>query len=445
MVESVESAINEFYKLKNKYETEILKNKKKIINNRDLSSKEKRNEYQKLKPKCINCSRPGGTIFSIKYHDAKKDIYEYRELVARCGIIAQPCNLNIRIQIGNYNSLSDNLKEIELEIKEEKNIVIDNKNKLLFGYITTETALENFESNKDYISDLTSLLEIYLNSYNDITDNTEKNEELKETIELSYDLINQIKIAINNFNVTNNHQFVRDAVNIYITNLKPLLTKIASLKYKQNTVFFNEDTNTFHLIQNKYTIKDLEYTSFKNRVVSYDVGFVKLSETRSRFIIDSDTSTEEEKRETDVSEEPEYVSESVEAIPTIVDGQVTWNNEKYQQLWNRMPLKLKDALKSDQEWIQEFMDSCVKSRENKQNCTFISPPNLIVPPNELSEGKYDFGNKLYNDFFNKQQPSYQKTLLTLYSLKNGVKNYDMLKSTINDLLAKELDFSRGFF
>ena len=67
MVESVESAINEFYKLKNKYEIELFKKKKTILNNVTLSSKEKKIEFKKLKPKCINCKRPGGTLFSVKF------------------------------------------------------------------------------------------------------------------------------------------------------------------------------------------------------------------------------------------------------------------------------------------------------------------------------------------------------------------------------------------
>ena len=58
--------INEFYKLKNKYENVNHKNKTKIINNPTLSWKERQTEFKKLKPKCINCKRPGGTAFITK-------------------------------------------------------------------------------------------------------------------------------------------------------------------------------------------------------------------------------------------------------------------------------------------------------------------------------------------------------------------------------------------
>jgi hypothetical protein len=32
-----------------------------------------------------------------------------------------------------------------------------------------------------------------------------------------------------------------------------------------------------------------------------------------------------------------------------------------------------------------------------------------------------------------------------YSVKNGVKDYNMLKNSMNDLVAKEVGFNKGFF
>jgi hypothetical protein len=269
MAESVESAINEFYKLKNKYEIEILKRKKTILNNVTLSSKEKKTEFKKLKPKCINCKRPGGTLFSVKFFPGKD---EYREFRAVCGVVADPCNLNITVQTGKYELLPVVLEGIEKEIQDNKKSIIDYKNRLLFGLMTTETALKNFEEIKDYISNLTSLLETYLDEYNSITDNLEKKTELKESITQSYFYIEEIKLSIKKFNEEDNVQYVRDAVNIYLNSLNPLLNKISGLKYKENTVYFNENDNTYNLMQHQYTSQSLEFTYFNNKVLNYDVG-----------------------------------------------------------------------------------------------------------------------------------------------------------------------------
>ena len=112
---------------------------------------------------------------------------------------------------------------------------------------------------------------------------------------------------------------------------------------------------------------------------------------------------------------------------------------------------MKNALLTDKEWLQEFMDSCVSLRILQKPCVFMTPSNLILPP-QIShiekDGKekeeYDFGNKLYNDLFNGFNPSYQSTLLTLYSKKDGIKNYKMMEDTLNGLLEQELGFSKGY-
>ena len=269
MDETVEGAINEFYKLKNKYEMEIFKKKKQIINNFTLSSQEKRSEFKKLKPKCINCKRAGGTIFSVKFYPGKE---KYREFRAVCGVISEPCNLNITVQSGTYELLPDVINSIEKEIQDKKKSIIDDKNRLLFGLMTTETALQNFEDIKSYINDLSSLLGFYLDEYNSITDNPEEKKQLTENITQSYFYIEEIKEAMKNFDKEDNKQYVNDVVNIYLTKLKPLLLKISELKYKENYVYYDDDNATYNLMQNKTNIQSLEFTDYHNRILNYDIG-----------------------------------------------------------------------------------------------------------------------------------------------------------------------------
>lgn len=455
--ESVENAFNEYYKLKNKYDSEIMKNKKKILNNPSLSAKEKRSEFLKLKPKCVNCKRPGGTIFTTKYYSEtalKKDddnemINDYRQLSAKCGIITDPCNLNINIHLGTYELLPDILENIEKEIKENKNEIIDSKNKLLFGFITTETALQNYESIKDYVSHFTSLLEQYLKIYLDITDNIQNKELLEEDIERTYEIIAEIKQCIINYNELAATQYVRDAIHIYITNLMPLFNKISSLKYKQNFVYYDDDLNTFNLIQKKYTIESLEYTSFKNTVISYDVGLKITKGKKPALIIDDSDDTYATSLPTIV--EPVIQTNEKQLINKeegVYNGNIViWNNPKYQELWDKLSEKFKKALSNNSNWMNDFMYSCVNARAENTNCKFITPKNLITPPVLSENGEYNFGegNEIYNTLFNKLDKSYQNTLLTLYSEKNGVKNYSMFVDTLNKLLAKELGFENGYF
>ena len=90
------------------------------------------------------------------------------------------------------------MNDIRNEINTIKNEIINDKNKLLFGLITTESAIENFENNKSYINILTSIYEKYLNEWNNIVENPQKKLELEESLVQSYTLISEIKDCIKN-------------------------------------------------------------------------------------------------------------------------------------------------------------------------------------------------------------------------------------------------------
>jgi hypothetical protein len=292
---SVDDSINEYYKLKSKYENANLKNKKKILNNNDLSLKDKKAEYKKLVNKCINCKRPGGTIFTTKYNDELRT----RELNAVCGVVADPCYLDIKIHAGYFENISDVLKEMENNIKEAKNKVIDDKNKLLFGFITTEQALSRFSEIKTEISDYASLLEFYINKYANITDNKSTKQKINDESQRSYELITQIKESIRNFNESGNEQFISDAVDVYVNSLKPILNNLMQLKYKSSFVFYNDDDNTHNLVQKKYDHFDLLDDLTPPKVVNFDYGIeTKKKEMRlSEEPIEEDTNESEDANE----------------------------------------------------------------------------------------------------------------------------------------------------
>jgi len=98
-----EEAINEFYRLKDKYTSGYYEKYVKPIVRSNKSKREKRVEYSKLpKHECINCKRNVGTLWDIKVIP-KENIKYFK---AKCGNIEDPCPLDIQI---NY-SLRDKLK-----------------------------------------------------------------------------------------------------------------------------------------------------------------------------------------------------------------------------------------------------------------------------------------------------------------------------------------------
>ena len=238
-----QEGINDFYKLKRDYESAIDKEVKKL--DKGMSIKEKRKEFQKLKPKCIDCNRPVGTLFSIKY-DKEQD---GRILSATCGDRVDPCNLNINIFTGYTETYPEIIKGLENDIKKIKNQIIVDKNKLLFGFIDTDAALDKFDDYTFLIGEkterLTTVLELYLNE----VDNTEINETMKTLQGEIYMTIGYIKDAIVSYDKTNNTQFVQDSVNIYVNQLTPKVNQLMNLKYNYNNVEL--EGGVFKLIQKK--------------------------------------------------------------------------------------------------------------------------------------------------------------------------------------------------
>ena len=431
---SVMDSFNEYYKLKNKYESDYNKDKQKIIKNKAMSWKEKRNEFKELKPKCINCKRPVGTIFSIKKNGDPKE--DFRELKAICGSLTEPCTLNITINAGITYNILDHIKELEKDIEEYKKEIIEYKNKLLFGYTHTEKAVDNFEKIKEAINDTSFLLNINYERLFDIVDNKVKNEKIAKLEEEVYILINEIRESIKKFNSTSNIQFVRDSIEIYVNQLGTKLKDLSNFKYNVNLVEYDDVEGVYRLIQKKNSIYDLEDIYIAPEVINFNYGEIYTGKTTSK--------TKKPIKKLKILGEDEEQDEKIDNKMNMVqptyndDGTITWENQNYQNMWNRFSIPYKKALMEDKEWLLETMNKYVENNKQNKPLVFVNPNNLIIPPQILENGTYDFGNKTYNDIFNKYDKSYQNTLLTLYTEKNGVRNYDMLIDGINNLIKQEL-------
>lgn len=429
---------NEFYKLKTTYENQLDKYKARIIKDKNLSWREKRAEFRKIKPKCIKCNRPVGNIFSIKMDKEAGN----RHLKATCGDLVDPCDFWIDYLVPETTLYTNNMTNFEKEINNLKNDVIDSKNKLLFGYISSEIAVEEFDKLKEMINDSASFLEYFIDRFENITNNKAKNElinNLKMDINNSY--INDIKIAIENYNKTNDEQFVKDAVDIYVNILKPKLNELRELQYKKSFVEFNSDTGSYHLVQKKYDIEDIE---FGEDVIVNEKR--KIKPTAAISDSDSNDSQSDFEDKNILSKHGVKMDKSSLLINinnyTINNGQIVWENSDYQKIWNNLSNKYKNALADDRDWMVETMDIYVDAYKNKKPRIFVRPSNLIIPPKKVSDDYYDFGNETYNEVFNKLPVFQKNTFLTLYSKKDGNIDYGLLEDAIDNMMTSYLEFSK---
>ena len=216
--------IENYYKLKSDYDKQMTKLKKSILNNDELSISDKRNRFNLLRPKCIVCKNPVGSIFTIKD----------RTLIALCGATQnkgnfEPCSLDIKIKRPNVmllNNVFDILSENLETIKED---IISTKIKSIFQLINEETAITQLDEFKKTFTETNKLYENVKKKYKDVADNEDKKETLKD---LKKNIINKTTEIITLIKSdTLNEQLSRDAVEIYINSLLPLIDELNKLSY----------------------------------------------------------------------------------------------------------------------------------------------------------------------------------------------------------------------
>lgn len=252
--EKLITAIQEYYKLKEKYENKYSQDKLKIIKNLTLSNKEKQQKFQQLKKVCIKCKKEGGTIFTNKDNKLK----------AVCGHIENPCTLNIDIDKGSYKTSFDLANILNETIDEQKLEIIKTKLDFLFGYISEETAVTNFNKLK---SNLAKSTESYKNiemKYLDIVDNKEHiSLENTANIDLHKNIL-ELKELYKNYKSTQNIAFIKTMVELYISDILKLAKEIRDLKYKVNYIEDNNNIKT--LIQKKNPISLLEISLKEGKI-----------------------------------------------------------------------------------------------------------------------------------------------------------------------------------
>ena len=242
---NMEKEVNNFYKLKAKYNEKISKIKQKVKNKNTLTKKDKQKEFRNIQFKCVNCNRPGGTLFEIKKN----------KLSALCGASSK-CDLNISIDKKTYYNIRNEKAEVEEQINVLKTDIIKTKLDFLFNYIEESEAIKEFSIQKEDFNLFSKGLIATKKDYIEIVDNIETNTLLKETIILLHEKIIQIKDLEKNYIETKNTQLIEDIINIYKIDIIPLNNKIRELRYSYYNIVKDEKDNNI-IIKTPYTLDKL--------------------------------------------------------------------------------------------------------------------------------------------------------------------------------------------
>tara|TARA_Y100000816_G_scaffold290919_1_gene280821 strand:+ start:411 stop:1262 length:852 start_codon:yes stop_codon:yes gene_type:complete len=260
-------AMNEYYRLKHSYEKRIQDAKNKIKAPKEIKDKitgstytvektteEKRLAIQQMKPNCIYCNKPVGTIF----------INSNKKLVAKCGANNltssqyKPCTLNIDIDTGSIGHVEDLYYEF-LELKRDvEKTIIRLKMDLLFKYATEEETLEKFEESLEDYNYYTEGIQSTFNDIVNLANKTKNKPQITENTEGIKNDIQFIKETIKEYSESKEPQLILDALNKYINELIPKLSQLKELKYDYYNVEKDEYTNEHKLVTTRVSTTFLE-------------------------------------------------------------------------------------------------------------------------------------------------------------------------------------------
>ena len=258
---SIENALIEYYKLKDKYDDKYDSKKQSIMSDGTLSLSTKKNKITRLGAtrKCIVCRAEGGTIFTD----------ENRILKAVCGNKSNPCGLNMEISKGKIGCVDDLIEVSYKKIESIKENIIKYKLDLLFKYITDSQLQQKFGEAKGELEAEKIKYEKLYSKYIDVLNNPEKVKEIKVYNTEIYTYVEQIKQIMKEYAVSNSKEQLKTVIEIYLNHIIPIAEKIRNATYLYNDIEYNDDTQVFKLIQNKNTIKNMEVYLERPHVIAF--------------------------------------------------------------------------------------------------------------------------------------------------------------------------------
>ena len=216
-------SLNDYFKLKSKYETDAHDLRKKVYKESATKAIGKK-LLKQVKPKCVNCKRPVGSIFELKDE----------RYVALCGDpnAQTKCNLDIQIYRGGFSGADLFLYLFKEQVEKHKENIVREKLNVLFSYVHESTASKNFKkAMEDYNYDSSMYKELYDNYHAMYFDEGRK-QQIAEKIEKIDGLLKNVKHATDEYLQTNNRETLRDAMKMQIRDVEPEIENLRRLKYE---------------------------------------------------------------------------------------------------------------------------------------------------------------------------------------------------------------------
>lgn len=225
MDQNTKDAIEEYFKLKKKYEDKQQRTKRKITQDESLDKKTKRVALASLKTACVNCGKSGGTLF----------MEQNNTLRALCQ--AQPkCNLNLNIYRGSYNSFFALYNLLNNRSDTVKTNIVKTKLDLLFGFTAEDTAISQFEEYRTEFNLIEKDINDLHTTFVYIIQNNRNNTIIMEAKQRIDEALNRIELLLQEYRDTGDRFSITNIIKEYINEVLPEAKRLRENTYAQNEI-----------------------------------------------------------------------------------------------------------------------------------------------------------------------------------------------------------------
>ena len=213
-------SLDTYFELKKMYEQSAYKIKKETFD-RATSKRAARELLKQVKPKCINCKRPVGSIFMT----------DKRTYIAKCGDNQSPCNLNIKLYAGSYGSLIDLLEAFQTYVDDGKDTIMKQKLDTLFNYVSESRSIKLFKEHFEEYTENATFLKELTDEYNDLYYNEERILKIEKKLGDIFKVQERVNELFQKYKENENPQILQDAMTIYKDELQPEIANLRILQY----------------------------------------------------------------------------------------------------------------------------------------------------------------------------------------------------------------------
>ena len=245
-------SLDKYFELKTKYETKM-RTMKQTIYKRALSKKAAKASVKMVRPPCVQCSRPVGTIFSNIG----------RNYTALCGDRVKPCSLNIKIYAGKFDSIDNEINFLHGLVENAKEKIIRLKMDALFNYTDEKKAATKFKEEFENYNETNFLLDEVKKKYEELHFNEETNDKIKAKQGDIDNLKEDIARFLKEYSATGNKIILEQALTKHIKELIPETRSGRYLKYGTMEVGDTEPEKfrtLYTLFQKDIALNKLDFT-----------------------------------------------------------------------------------------------------------------------------------------------------------------------------------------